>query len=631
MGTNVRKILKKEENKKIRKAGNRKVATPLAFLILFILSFLVLCWYFLYVRNADTMFFMQDRGWWNSTSIFFHDCTRVPGGWLAWAGSYLTQYFYYPIVGTLMLIALWFVTFVVAKLSFKVPTEWSFLLFVPIAALLCSEIQLGYWVYILKDIDYVFYHSLGLFAALLLSLPFWRVLPFCEKVQGWIALAWVPLVAAVFYYPLGVYALLAAAIVALRTSWKSIVLLLLTIWLVPLLETSGTTLMRPDQPWMYGFRKFELDDLRDYSLEIPFYIVLAAPLFFPFIKRLGSKKLWQSQSIMVVVAALMWFCAYSRDFKDYNFHAELRMQRGVEECRWNDVLNEAARVKGPVTREMVMFRDIALINRGELCSKRYLYNNESIPPVTVSDSIHFRIADQAADLIYYNYGETIFGIRRAIERCMHYGYSYYTMRMLTQCALVNGEKENARKYLRLLDKTTFQRKWAEKMERFVDDETLLTTDEHFRMPLKLYNEGSELVGVDDKFVELTIMKKWMYNLTNDPEAQEVALGCAMIMRDKNCFWSQVQQFYNINPGKYFPIHVQEAMLFGVYELGMEGVNLSFVKFDQRVVDRYKAFTERLRQYSSQGLNEKQIGSALRPEFGDTYMWDYYVLRAVQTN
>ncbi|MBQ6225462.1 MAG: hypothetical protein IJJ73_04070 [Bacteroidaceae bacterium] len=631
MGTNVRKILKKEENKKIRKAGNRKVATPLAFLILFILSFLVMCWYFLYVRNADTMFFMQDRGWWNSTSIFFHDCMRVPGGWLAWAGSYLTQYFYYPIVGTLMLIALWLVTFVVAKLSFKVPTEWSFLLFVPMAALLCSEIQLGYWVYILKDIDYVFYHSLGLFAALLLSLPFWRVLPFSEKVQGRIALAWVPMVAVVFYYPLGVYALLAAAIVALRTSWKSIVLLLLTIWLVPLLETSGTTLMRPDQPWMYGFHKFELDELRDYSLEIPFYIVLAAPLFFPFIKRLGSKKLWQSQSIMVVVAALMWFCAYSRDFKDYNFHAELRMQRGVEECRWNDVLNEAARVKGPVTREMVMFRDIALINRGELCSKRYLYNNESIPPVTVSDSIHFRIADQAADLIYYNYGETIFGIRRAIERCMHYGYSYYTMRMLTQCALVNGEKENARKYLRLLDKTTFQRKWAEKMKRFVEDESLLTTDEHFRMPLKLYNEGSELVGVDDKYVELTIMKKWMYNLTNDPEAQEVALGCAMIMRDKNCFWSQVQQFYNINPGKYFPIHVQEAMLFGVYELGMEGVNLSFVKFDQRVVNRYKAFTERLRQYSSQGLNEKQIGSALRPEFGDTYMWDYCVLRAVQTN
>ncbi|MBR6129403.1 MAG: hypothetical protein IKQ07_07230, partial [Bacteroidaceae bacterium] len=92
-----------------------------------------------------------------------------------------------------------------------------------------------------------------------------------------------------------------------------------------------------------------------------------------------------------------------------------------------------------------------------------------------------------------------------------------------------------------------------------------------------------------------------------------------------------QQFYNINPGKYFPLHVQEAMLFGVYELKMEGINLSFVKFDQRVIDRYQAFFERINQYSSQGMNDKQIGAALRPEFGDTYMWDYYVLREVQTN
>ena len=622
---------KEEKNKKIKKEENTRRAVLFASPILFVVFFILLAWYFLYVRNADTMFFMQDRGWWNSTSIFWNDCTRVPGGLLSWAGAYLTQFFYYPVLGSLMLIGLWILTFVLAKFSFKVPNEWSFLLFIPMAALLCSEIQLGYWVYILKDLDYVFYHSLGLFAALLLSLPFWRILPEKEKVRQGLVLAWIILVAALFYYPLGIYALLAATLVAVRTSWKTIPVLLLTIWLVPLLETSGTTLMRPDQPWLYGFRKFELDDLRDYSLELPFYIALVTPVLFPFIKKIKTKKLLVSQSIMVVVAGLMYFGLSSRDFNDYNFHAEMRMQRGVEECRWNDVLREAAMVKGPVTREMVMFRDIALINRGELCSKHYLYNNESILPVTVSDSIYIRICDQAGDLIYYNFGETVFAIRRAIERCMHYGYSYYTMRMLTQCALVNGEDENAKKYLRLLSKTTFQRKWAKEMQRFVDDVRLLNTDDHFRMPLKLYNEGSELVGTDDKYVEMTIMKKWMYNLTNDPEAQEVALGCAMIMRDKKCFWSQVQQFYNINPDKHFPIHVQEAMLFGVYELKTEGVNLSFVQFDQRVVDRYKAFFERLNQYSSQGMDEKQIGNALRPEFGDTYMWDYFVLRELQTN
>ena len=159
----------------------------------------------------------------------------------------------------------------------------------------------------------------------------------------------------------------------------------------------------------------------------------------------------------------------------------------------------------------------------------------------------------------------------------------------------------------------------------------MADNERFRMPLRLYNEGSELVGIDDKYVELTIMKKWMYSITNDPVAQEVALGCAMMMRDRKCFWSQVQQHYNINPETPFPTHVQEAMLFEVYRMNMQGVNLSFVKFDERVVERYKAFEARLNQYLSQGMNEKQIGAALRPEFGDTYMWDYYALRQVQTN
>ena len=299
MGSNIRKVLKEDKNKKKpRKWEKMKglVAPISPFLFTFI--FVLMAWHFLYAKNADTMYFMQDRGWWNSTSLFWEECTRVPGGWLSWAGAYLTQFFYYPALGSAMLIAIWIVTFLLAKWSFKVPNEWSFLLFIPMAALLCSDIQLGYWVYILKDIDYVFYHPLGLLAALILSLPFWQYLPVSEKIKHWIASAWIPVVAALFYYPLGIYALLAAAIVAVRLlsqkNFVGLAVVVFTIWLVPKIETSGTTLMRPDQRWLYGFHKFELDDLRDYSLEIPFYVALITPLFFPFIKMIRKTRLFFS-------------------------------------------------------------------------------------------------------------------------------------------------------------------------------------------------------------------------------------------------------------------------------------------------------------------------------------------------
>lgn len=605
---------------------------------LYCIGFAVMAWFFLYVRNADLVYFLQDRGSWNSTMLFWQDCIAVPGGLLAWFGACLTQFFYYPALGCTMLIGLWLLIFLLSKYLFRIADEWSFLLFVPLTALLCSITQLGYWVYMLTNVDYVFYHSLGLFFSVFFSAPFYKYFPIGERAKQWLSIAWIPLVVALLYYPLGVYALLAASIIAIRQSFASIrlliiniIVLLLSLWLVPLCETVGSTLMRSDQPWFYGFQVFEIDGIRDYSLEIPFYVVLVCALLFPLVGCLKSGRKMISQGVMVVSAVSICCFSYACDVDDYNFHAEMRMQRAVEECRWDDVLQEAARVKGPVTREMIMLRDIALINRGEFCSARYTYNNQSIPPLPINDSVQIRIKDQASDLIYFNYGETVFAIRRAMERCMHYGYSYYTMRMLTQCAILNGEKDNALKYLRLLSKTFFQRKWVEEMRPYVDGVKPLQKSACFRMPLKLYREGTELVGTDDNYVEMTLNKKWMYTLTTDPEAQQVALGCAMIMRDQRCFWSQVQRYYEINRDKAFPTHVQEAMLFDVYERKVPGINLSFVKFDERVLARYKSFTDCLRQYVSQGMSGEQIGRALRPEFGDTYMWDYCALSAVQTN
>ena len=53
------------------------------------------------------MFFMQDRGWWNSTKLFWDSCMSLPGGLLSRTGAYLTQFFYYPALGSIMLILLW--------------------------------------------------------------------------------------------------------------------------------------------------------------------------------------------------------------------------------------------------------------------------------------------------------------------------------------------------------------------------------------------------------------------------------------------------------------------------------------------------------------------------------------------
>ena len=602
--------------------------------IIYSVMFVLFAWVFLVGKNADTLFFMQDRGYWNDSMVYFDHCMRMPGGFLSWAGSYLTQYFYYPAYGAAILILLWMLSFCVAWRSFHVRLELTFLLFIPLVALLCTEVHLGYWAYFMKDIDYSFYHSLGYFFALLLSVDYFRKL----KYGGYIQMILVPVL---FYYPLGVYALLATVLIAFRmfkdnwrSDWKAFILMFAMLGIVPLLETYGTTLMRPDQPWLFGLKRFEIGPVRDYRLEAPLVWLICSSLLIPLLGKkkgesFGPKGLVISQLLMLVLAFGSYKEVSDLNFTDSNYHAELKMLRAVDEQRWDDVLSEFRVARGNPSRMMVMYRDIALLNKGELLS-RYQYNNRPANPTVMSDSIVVRLCDTTGDFIYYNFGETCFGIRRAIERCMHYGFSYYTLRVLARCALINGEYDNVRKYLRLLEHSTFHKEWARELRPYLEDTTLIASSPRFGLVKRLYNGGSSMVGSDDYYVEPTIIHKLAHTATDNPEILDLALAYCLQSKDLKCFWAQVWQYHNINPDKPFHRYIQEAMLLYHNELKSGPADISEYNIDPQIAERYNVFISRMKEYAQNGMKEDQIGASLQPEFGDTYWWDYCVLRDIQS-
>lgn len=602
--------------------------------IIYSVMFVLFAWVFLVGKNADTLYFMQDRGYWNDSMVYFDHCMRMPGGFLSWAGSYLTQYFYYPAYGAAILILLWMLCFCVAWRSFHVRLEQTFLLFIPLVALLCTEVHLGYWAYFMKDIDYSFYHSLGYFFALLLSVDYFRKL----KYGGYIQMILVPVL---FYYPLGVYALLATVLIAFRmfkdnwrSDWKAFILMFAMLGIVPLLETYGTTLMRPDQPWLFGLKRFEIGPVRDYRLEAPLVWLICSSLLIPLLGKkkgesFGPKGLVISQLLMLVLAFGAYKVVSDRNFTDSNYHAEIKMLRAVDEQRWDDVLSEFRVARGNPSRMMVMYRDIALLNKGELLS-RYQYNNRPANPTVMSDSIVVRLCDTTGDFLYYNFGETCFGIRRAIERCMHYGFSYYTLRVLARCALINGEYDNVRKYLRLLEHSTFHKEWARELRPYLEDTTLIASSPRFGLVKRLYNGGSSMVGSDDYYVEPTIIHKLAHTATDNPEILDLALAYCLQSKDLNCFWAQVWQYHNINPDKPFHRYIQEAMLLYHNELKSGPADISEYNIDPQIAERYNVFISRMKEYAQNGMKEDQIGASLQPEFGDTYWWDYCVLRDIQS-
>ena len=111
-----------------------------------------------------------------SFSLFLFDGTyfdtmmSVPAGMLSYIGSFLNQFFYYPVLGATVYVALLFVVYLLVRKVFEIPSSCSLLALVPVVALVASNTQLGYWLFYLKMPGYYY---MALVATLFSLLGMW--------------------------------------------------------------------------------------------------------------------------------------------------------------------------------------------------------------------------------------------------------------------------------------------------------------------------------------------------------------------------------------------------------------------------------------------------------------------------
>ena len=75
--------------------------------LIFGLAFAIVCGGLLATYNSEYLFRVQELSLFLPTTLFWNEQMAVPGGFLAYLGTFLTQFFYYPWLGTLFLIILW--------------------------------------------------------------------------------------------------------------------------------------------------------------------------------------------------------------------------------------------------------------------------------------------------------------------------------------------------------------------------------------------------------------------------------------------------------------------------------------------------------------------------------------------
>jgi len=606
--------------------------------ILNALLFAGFAFYMLAIRNADYLYAAQERSLFLFDRSFYDMIMVKPGALMTYLGCFFTQFFFYPQLGSAILIAIWLVTYFLTIKAFKLNDYWSILALLPIASLLCSETIIGYWLYYNKSLGYWFAPSVALLVNML-AIWLYRVF---RQTNIWINYGFIVVWCFVGYWATGWLGLIGTLIMGLTdilTKPKKQILTLITaivcIIVVPFIGYQFFTQMRINDAWWVGMPIFETETVEATRPWYPFIsliIILLSLAFFRFSNNQqpiehNQKTKWSLIALQLFGWVAIVGCALLADFDNENYHAEFRIYRAIDEGRWQDALDESAALKSNPTREIILLRNIALNYTGKTGDYMFKYNNVSIDPY-VYDSLDVHMAQTNSPLVYLNYARLNFATRWSIENSVEHGFTMDSYKILTRCALATGEIDLARKYINILKKTLFYKSWAEHYEPMVDNPQLIASAPEFTMINEYYKHFRSMLDSDEGLVEMYLLNYFSSTMNKDSkQLQETTLAFALLSKDIQKFWPRFFLYAHLHPGEPMPIHYQEAaFLYGNLE---HEIDISKLPFDpDRIINRYATFNQMSNNYLKQGKSTEEIAELLKPMYGDTFWWFYFFCRGM---
>ncbi|MGM9703443.1 MAG: DUF6057 family protein [Prevotella sp.] len=572
--------------------ANRKTISTLPLYGSFV-AFVAFAIYVLYI-NQDVLYTAHERSEFLYGSTFLKRVMSQPFGAIRYAGGWLTQFFFHPALGSAMLGGLWLLVVVVGIKAFRLKGASTALMLLPVACLLASVVDLGYWIYFLPIRGYWFSQSLGL---LLMLLLLWvaRSTP-----RRWHAVWYL---FGFFLYPvLGWFSMLFVVCLAFmgKPSWREVVCILVLLFTASIWHNLVYSNMRSEDVAMAGFPRFVTPSDVNTRLSVPFWIMGAVIVLIPLFVRFLANWL---VPVLCAIAGIVITSSFM--FTDKNYIYEMRMTRSAEANDWKEVVALAEKAQRP-TSSMLMLKNIALMHEGTLLERSFPMGNETFG-MHNPDSVHVSFLEIAAPVTYYNYGMLNEAFRLSFECAVQAGFSPAYLKMLARSAHANGEDNLAQRYIAQLHRHPFYRDWQpEKVSEKIRE---------------LHNAyPDEITGVEssDGYI-VTSLSLWYES--DSKLASEQALFYSMMRRDSKRFWASFRKFVKTHMGEEFPVPVAEAYI--MYMDKAPEKKRVMIPINKDLYERYKQFWASLEQLARSGMTREAIAEKMRLQYGDTY-WYYNV-------
>lgn len=683
--------VKEKKDKPAGLLSFRTVSDILALTFLWVFAFLTHKYPFIRIESKSLFLYDTD---------FLLESFRIPGGFLGWAGEFLTQFLHHPWMGTLIWVLLIALTVRLVRKTYPALCRpiWA-AAYIPASAMAVYAFGIGYGYFLMKSTGWFFVPVLGTLYALSIVYLF-------GKTRGPMARYAVIIAATVAGYALtGAWALAGTLLAVLSLTANEgfkkavpymIAAVIIVLCVPPAMKYLYTT-FRADEIYTVGLPL--LDYKSQMPVRLPCFTVLLFMAIAPFIRSglptelsdglstdgnssasagrpadrtpSAEKPSIELHSVRptvagvvtqtaIIAACLISILAFS--YNDLNFRTECAMSAAVDRNDWQkvaDILKKAEsssaksderaysarssrilRATGQAetdtiikkfdsrfykpTRLMVLYKDMALFLMGKEADEMFTYRDGDRKQ---KSRYHIPMAFQAGKQIYFYYGMINYSHRWCIEETVEYGWNYAALQYDAMSAMIMEEWDLAEKYISLLEKTLYYKKWAAEQRKMLGDREKMAAAESYSKVLPLLCYDSRLSN-DEVMIEPFLMTHFISDRTLNatPEFDRATMMWALRTQDIGLFWASFLNYLETNKPTKIPRHYQEAAV--MYSALAEDTALSSLPFDKQISIGYEQFMNYTKTNPVRNLEESAYQYSKR--FGKTFWFYYFFIRGQKT-
>ncbi len=579
----------------------------LSLILLFLVSFIYLYWF-----GNGVFFYQENRCLFIYSGEFFRKFMVKPGGLLTYAAIFLTQGFFSPLYGSLLisiLIILICLTFkaIVKRLAGRVSFS---LLIVLLPSVLLLLLQVRY--------EYQFQLTLGFFLT-----AFW----FLISISSWgkhsrlVFLFLFPL----FYYLTGSFALI---YLGMYITYSLIYVNSRQRYLVPLilLGYAVVTFILFKEIIFYQPLNTLLGNplIFNESRRLTIYLVIFGVLFilYPvFVKISGLLNSERIKNVIPIATILIVFPLLVIILVKQNNTAianVLKIEGYVHKQDWDSVIRHYERTRA-VNVVSQYYYNLALSEKGQLCNRMFS-GPQSSGPFSISLEGN---REQAFRTIYFYYGTGLINEAHhlAFELMVQHGYTPENIKMLIKTELINGNYKVAERYINVLKKTFHYKKWAKKYEKMLNNPQLIKSDTELGEKIRLMPGEDFFITTDDsKNIDLLLKSN-----PGNRKAFEYKVARSLLEKDIIASVDEVSKMKALGY-TIIPRHIEEAIV-AYRNYAKESPDLGGLLLNPETERRFIQYRSILNDYKGEkSLIEKYMKKSEKNTF-----WYYLQFSTISTD